>query len=74
MGAEQLFVGSVAILVGFFGLVAAIHNHDWYFRLPKARWIEKRLGRTAARVVYAMLGIALVVLGIGIMAGLGGRN
>lgn len=67
MTAEQLFVGSVAILLGLFAIIAALHNHDWYFRFPKARWIEKRWGRTAARIVYSMLGFALIALGAGIV-------
>jgi len=66
MTVEQVFVGSVAILLGALAVVAAIHNHDWYFRLRKACWIEKRWGRTAVRIVYALLGIALITLGTGI--------
>lgn len=66
MTVEQVFVGTVAILLGSFAVVAAIHNHDWYFRLCKARWIEKRWGRTAVRIAYALTGFVLIALGFGI--------
>lgn len=71
MTAEQLFVGAVAFILGLLALIAAIHNRDWYFRLPKARWIEDRWGRSTVRVVYALLGIALIALGLVIVSGLG---
>lgn len=50
--------------LGLLALIAAIHNRDCYFRLPKARWIQDRWGRGTARVVYALLGIGLITLGI----------
>jgi len=71
MPADQLFVGAIAFILGALALTAAIHNRDWYFRLPKARWIEDRWGRGAVRIAYALLGIALIALSIVIV--LGGR-
>ncbi len=69
MTVEQLFVGAVAFVLGLLALIAAIHNRDWYFRLPKARWIQDRWGRGTARFVYALLGTALIALGIVILFG-----
>jgi hypothetical protein len=69
MSVDQLFVGAVAFILGLLALTAAIHNRDWYFRLPKARWIENRWGRSTVRVVYALLGAGLVALGIAIVLG-----
>jgi hypothetical protein len=69
MSVDQLFVGAVALILGLLALTAAIHNRDWYFRLPKARWIENRWGRSTARVVYALLGAGLIALGIAIVLG-----
>ena len=37
MSAERLFMITVAAVLGLSALVAAIHNHDVYYRLPKAR-------------------------------------
>jgi hypothetical protein len=64
MNTQSLFVGSVALVLGLLAVVAAIHNHDWYFQIPKARWIETRWGRGTARVVYAVLGLVLIIAGI----------
>ena len=69
MTVDQLFVGAVAFILGLLALTAAIHNRDWYFRLPKARWIENRWGRSTARVVYVLLGAGLIALGIAIVLG-----
>lgn len=69
MTADQLFVGAVAFGLGLLALIAAIHNRDWYFRLPKARWIEERWGRSTVRVVYGLLGAALIALGVVIVLG-----
>lgn len=64
MPADQIFVGAVAFILGSLALIAAIHNRDWYFRLPKARWIEDRWNRNTVRVIYSLLGIALITLSI----------
>lgn len=61
---EQVFVSSVAILLGSLGLLVAIVNADWCFQLPKARWVEVRWGRRGARLAYAALGVVLILLGI----------
>ncbi len=70
MKTEHLFVGGVAILLGALALLAAVHNRDWYYQLPKTRWIEKRWGRRAARIFYAVVGVALLALGVCVAAGL----
>lgn len=64
MPLERLFVTAVAIGLGVLGLVAAVHNRDVYFRLPKAQWIERQWGRGGARIAYAVLGLALITLGV----------
>jgi hypothetical protein len=69
MNHEQLFVGAVAIALGIGGLIGAIANWDPYYRLHKVRWIEKVGGRWCARLVYAVLGIGLIVLGVAIAMG-----
>ena len=73
MSAEQVLMGSVALLIGILALTAAIHNQDSYFRLQKLRWIDERLGRKAARTFCAVLGATLLILGIVIMLGVGRR-
>ena len=63
MSAERLFMITVAAVLGLSALVAAIHNHDVYYRLPKARLIEDRWGRTGARLAYVVLGLVFLALG-----------
>ena len=70
MQTEHIFVGGVSIILGSLALLAAIHNRDWYYQLPKTRWIEKRWGRTAARLFYAILGLVLLALGVCVVLGL----
>jgi hypothetical protein len=71
MSAEQAMMGGVALLIGVLALTGAIHNRDWYFRLPKTRWIDERWGRPMVRAFYAAAGVALLILGIAIMLGIG---
>ena len=70
MKTEHLFVGGVAILLGALALLAAIHNRDCYYRLPKTRWIENRWGRPVARIFYAAVGVVLLTLGTCVALGL----
>ena len=66
MTAERVFMMSVAFVFGLAALVAAIHNHDVYYRLPKARFIEDLGGRTAARWAYVLFGLTFLGLGLAI--------
>ena len=42
---QRLFVTVLAGALGLLALVAAIHNHDVYYQLPKMRLIESSWGR-----------------------------
>ena len=59
---ERLFVTVLAGALGLLALVAAIHNHDVYYQLPKMRLIESSWGRRGARVFYAVLGVLILLL------------
>ena len=61
---QDLFVGTVAMGIGVFALMAAFSNREWFFQLRKAQWIDSRWGRTAARRCYAGLGLAMLLLGV----------
>jgi hypothetical protein len=69
MSLERTFMMSVALVLGLMALVAAIHNHDVYYRLPKARFIEDLGGRKAARIAYVLLGLTFLGLGWAIWRG-----
>ena len=69
MSIEQAFVSTLAVLLGVVSLLVAILNLEWFFRLPKAQWIEMRWGRRRARWAFAVLGGVLVLLGMHIATG-----
>ena len=71
MNIEQAFVGGVAVALGMLCAAIAVFDLEWFFRLPKARWIEARWGRHGARLVFGALGLLLFLLGVYIA--LGGR-
>ena len=71
MNPEELFVGGVAIALGALAVAAAIGNWDRCFQSAKVRWIETLGGRRTARAMYALVGIALIVLGVAIALGFG---
>ncbi len=63
MDLERAFVAGVSFALGFFGLTAGVLNWNWCFRLPKARWAERRWGRPAARGLFVVSGLLLILLG-----------
>lgn len=54
---------------GLFTLIAAIANWDWFFNNWRARVVTDMLGREGARMLYAVLGVALLGGGIAVMTG-----
>jgi hypothetical protein len=69
MNLEPLFVGTLSVVLGLLGLIAAIVNSDRYYRLDKVRRFEAFAGRRYARALYAVLGCLLIGLGIAIAFG-----
>ncbi len=69
MNYEQVFVGSTSIVLGLFSLAAGLSNREIFFQPRKIKWIEKWGGRPLARATYALLGAALIGLGIAIAMG-----
>jgi len=57
------------VAIGMFSLAGAMFNWDWFMNDRRAAFFVSVFGRTGARVFYALLGIALI--GIGILFGLG---
>jgi small neutral amino acid transporter SnatA (MarC family) len=70
-GHEELFVGSVSVALGLFFFFVAAANWEWYFALRSAQVVQRLLGRTGARLFYAVLGGGLIALGIAIALGFG---
>lgn len=57
-------LGLVVAGLGFFVLLGAAFNWDWFFSLRAPRMIESLLGRIGARIVYCLLGVLFVVMGV----------
>lgn len=54
---------------GLFTLIAAIANWEWFFNNWRARVVTNMLGREGARMLYAVLGVAMLGGGIVMMMG-----
>jgi hypothetical protein len=67
--AQDLLVGSVAIVIGLLSLAVAVINWSWFYQLRLARRCESRWGRRGARVYYFILGSLLILLGLAIALG-----
>lgn len=68
-GHEDLFVGTAAVVLGLFLIVCAVSDWDWYYSVRTARWLRQWLGRRGTRIVHALLGVVLIVLGVTIAIG-----
>ena len=61
---EQVFVGAVAFLLGLVCAAVSLFDLSWFFRLPKAQWAETRWGHRPTRIVFGLIGLALVLMGL----------
>ena len=50
----------VGVMLGAFFLLGAANTGDW-FRVP---WLEKSIGRGAARAAYGLLGVVLIAISL----------
>ena len=71
MHLQDVVVGLVAIAAGLFFVAVGLLDIQWYFQSWKTRWLDQRLGRLPTRLIVAVLGALLVLLGIAIMRGFG---
>ncbi len=65
----DLLVGAVSVLFGLFLAGGAVLDAPWLMALAKPRRLAEAIGKTAARVLIALVGIGLVVLGTAIASG-----
>jgi hypothetical protein len=63
-------VGLVACGIGSVALFAALTNWESPFQLDKAKWIERRWGRTGARWFYGFIGVFMITFGILVAMGM----
>ena len=50
----------VGIILGVFFLVGAVSSGDWL----SVKWVVRSFGQRGSRVVYAILGVALIVVSL----------
>ena len=51
------------IVIGVLFLAVAIINWDWYFSRRRSQRMVDMVGRSGARLIYALVGLALTVAG-----------
>jgi hypothetical protein len=69
MEIADIFVGGVAAAIGVAAMAVSAANWNPGFHFWVGRVFDARYGRTPARIVYALVGAALVGLGLAIMLG-----
>ena len=55
------FILTIFIIVGCLVILAAAFNWEWFFTARNARFITGRFGRKWARILYAIIGIIVIV-------------
>ena len=63
------WLGILLALGGLFSICGALLNWDWFFNSRKAQLFVTMFGRNGARVFYALLGLVILVMGLGISFG-----
>ena len=56
-------VATLAGLLGMALILGAVLDGNWLLTSPKGQRLTETLGRTASRVVLALIGLALIALG-----------
>ena len=57
-------VGLILVAAGVFSICGAVFDWEWFINSRKAQLWVTLLGRTGARIFYAVLGAILCVVGI----------
>jgi hypothetical protein len=57
-------INTLLFVVGGVGVAASIYDWDWFFDAGGARWLVGRIGREQARIVCAVLGMAMVTIAL----------
>lgn len=52
------------LLSGGLSLAAAVMNREWFFTSPSVRAVTGSLPRRRARILYAVIGLAIIAMAI----------
>ena len=61
---QPVLLALVAIIAGIFSMVGGMKNWDWFMNTFQAGLFVKTIGRQAARVVYSILGVVVIVISV----------
>ncbi len=65
---NAIFAGLMLMLAGLLGLLGGALN--WRIVTNPDKLFNRLLGNTGARVIYVLIGIALILVGVGRLVGL----
>lgn len=54
----------IFILVGLLAILAALFNWDWFFTAHNTQFVVNNVGRSRARLFYALLGLLMIATGV----------
>ena len=60
----QYFVQVLFALAGILAILASILNWNWFFTAENTQFLVKSIGRQRTRLLYGVLGIALISVAI----------
>jgi hypothetical protein len=69
---QQTWMGWVFAGVGAFSIAGAVKDWDWFMLSRRSRWMVSLFGRKAARAVYGVLGVGILVTGVLVALGIVG--
>jgi len=58
----SMIMAGVFACAGMLAIVASVASWDWFFKSPNVRILTGRLSRGKARVVYFVLGVAILAM------------
>ena len=60
----KYFMMIIFAVTGLTSALASIFNWDWFFTAQNAQYAVKRFGRQQSRLIYGLLGMALVAMAV----------
>lgn len=60
----SMIIAGVFACAGLLAIVASIASWDWFFKSPNVSILTGRLSRGKARVVYFVIGVAIIAMSI----------
>jgi len=62
--AATLLLAVLTSAVGLLSITASVAGWNWFFNSASARAITGRMSRRKARILYFIMGIAILIMGI----------